>query len=221
MSSLLLFLFLSQSVSLLSSFLMRECESSLGVLLYFLGSAVVDWNGGLCHFYLLPHWFHRVFVCVCAHAGVLCPSVLVSASTCVFGMIAGVWTAMRCVWKHCTRISLYLNPTEPWLLCFLAKSSFYSASQLQHFLLNWPGLWVYRVEPVGVCTKVQTKTLLVWNPSTLTQLKLGRVGVCLCASVFVWNGSFSTRLLCQEKICSEIKIYKVKGKEHTYFWSCA
>lgn len=55
MSSLLLNLFLSQSVSLLSSFLMRECESSLGVLLYFLGSAVVDWNGGLCHFYLLPH----------------------------------------------------------------------------------------------------------------------------------------------------------------------
>lgn len=54
-SSLLLNLFLSQSISLLSSILMCECESSLGVLLYFLGSAVVYWNGGLCHFYLLPH----------------------------------------------------------------------------------------------------------------------------------------------------------------------
>lgn len=70
-ASCLLKLSLSQSVSLLSCFLM--CESSLGVLLYFLGSAVVDWNGGLCHFYLLPHWFHNsVCACVCTRT---CPCV--------------------------------------------------------------------------------------------------------------------------------------------------
>lgn len=67
-SPLLLNLFLFQSVSLLYSFLVCECKSSLGVLLYFLGSAVVDWNGGLCHFYLLPHRFHNsVSMCMCVH----------------------------------------------------------------------------------------------------------------------------------------------------------
>lgn len=54
----LLNLFLSQSASLLSP-CSWKCKSSPGVLLYFLGNAVVDWNGGLCHFYLQPHWFHN------------------------------------------------------------------------------------------------------------------------------------------------------------------
>ena len=96
-SSLLLNLFLPQSVSLLSSILMFECESSLRVLLYFLGSAVVDWNGGLCHFYLLPRWFHNS-LCVCVRV-CICWCV-VCVCVCVCRMIAGVWTAMRCVWEH-------------------------------------------------------------------------------------------------------------------------
>lgn len=66
--SLSLFVFLSVSLSWVC---VCVCVCSLGVLLYFLGSAVLDWNGGLCHFYLLPHWFHNsvracTFVRACA-----------------------------------------------------------------------------------------------------------------------------------------------------------
>lgn len=64
--------------------------------LYFPAITVVDWKGGLCHFYLLPHWFCNS-LCVCAG---------VCLSMCKCGMIADVWTVMRCVWLYCTLISV-------------------------------------------------------------------------------------------------------------------
>lgn len=117
--------------------------------LYFLGSAQVDWNGGLLSLLFTASLIPQRLVCACV------------LGVCEGEMIAGVWVAMRCVWTYCT---LFLSAScvryaKTGALVFCAAASAAAAAAGQK--LDSQAL---SVQPTGVDGRARTETAGCLNP---------------------------------------------------------